>query len=145
LRCGWILSAPQVAERIRRTRDVVDGTGSIVSERLAVVAFTHLGRLLQRSASLLATNGAIVRDFLSRRQDLDVASSSGTVVFPRVARMADTSSFAERLLTEHETAVVPGRFFQSPAHIRVGFGGPTDAVRAGLGALGAALDALGGV
>ncbi len=29
LRCGWSLSSPAVAERIRRARDVIDGSGSI--------------------------------------------------------------------------------------------------------------------
>ena len=142
LRCGWILSPPEVAERIRRTRDVVDGTGSIVSERLAVLAFHHLARLLQRSASLLAANGAIIRSFLSERTDLEVAPSSGTVVFPRLHHVSDSVSFTERLLKERETAVVPGRYFQAPAHIRVGFGGSTDTLRAGLFELGAALDQL---
>ncbi len=143
LRCGWILSSPEVAERIRRTRDVVDGTGSIVSERLAVVAFDHLERLLTRATSLVETNRPIIQHFLDTRADLAWAPSSGTVVFPRLRQVNDSLSFAERLLQERETAVVPGRFFQAPAHIRIGFGGPPETLRNGLHALGAALDGLG--
>jgi len=142
LRCGWILSSPEVAERIRRTRDVVDGTGSIVAERLAVVAFTHLDRLIQRSLSLLETNRPILRSFLESRSDLEWAPSSGTVVFPRLTGIDDTMEFAERLLSVRDTAVVPGRFFQAPGHIRIGFGGPTDALRKGLDAIGRALDEI---
>jgi aspartate/methionine/tyrosine aminotransferase len=132
LRCGWILSSPAVAERIRRARDVVDGTGSIVSERLAVAAFTHLEQLLQRSVSLLATNRTIIRAFLESRPDLEWVPSSGTVVFPRLRGMADATPFAERLQREHDTAVVPGRFFQAPAHVRIGFGAETESLRIGL-------------
>ncbi len=142
LRCGWILSSVEVADRIRRTRDVVDGTGSIVSERLAVAAFGHLGRLLRRATSRLETNRPIVDGFLRSRTDLAWAPSAGTVVFPRVRRVNDTSALAERLLKEHETAVVPGRFFQAPAHVRVGLGGPTDTLRAGLHAIAEVLDQL---
>lgn len=145
LRCGWILSSPEVAERIRRTRDVVDGTGSIVAERLAVVAFAHLERLIQRSLSLLETNRPLLRSFLESRSDLEWAPSAGTVVFPRVKGVDDTIEFAERLLSVRGTAVVPGRFFQAPAHIRIGFGGPTDALREGLGALAQELDEIDGV
>jgi len=142
LRCGWILSSPEVAERIRRTRDVVDGTGSIVSERLAVEAFDHLGRLLTRATSLVETNRPIIQEFLRKRADLAWAPSSGTVVFPRLRQVSDSFSFTERLLQERETAVVPGRYFQAPAHIRIGFGGPPETLRNGLHALAAALDEL---
>jgi len=142
LRCGWILSSADVADRIRRTRDVVDGTGSIVSERLAVAAFRHLGRLLTRATSRLETNRPIVDDFLRARADLAWAPSSGTVVFPRLRRVNDASTFAERLFQEQQTAIVPGRFFQAPAHVRIGFGGPTDALRSGLHAIAEELDQI---
>jgi len=142
LRCGWILSSADVAERIRRARDVVDGTGSIVAERLAALAFTHLDRLLARTTTLLETNGGMVREFLRSRAELDWIAAAGTVVFPRLRGIADATEFAARLLSARETAVVPGRFFQAPEHFRLGFGGPTDALRGGLLAVGAALDEL---
>ena len=63
-------------------------------------------------------------------------------MFPRIRGVQDTSAFAERLLREHGTAVVPGRFFEAPAHFRLGFGGPTPLVKEGLNRLGAALDEL---
>jgi aspartate/methionine/tyrosine aminotransferase len=143
LRCGWIISSPDVAERIRRARDIVDGNGSIVAERLAALAFTHLDDLRARTAALLDTNGRLVREFLdSRRADLEWIPAGGTVAFPRLQRVDDASAFAERLLERHQTAVVPGRFFQAPAHFRMGFGGATDPLRGGLQALGVALDEL---
>ena len=141
LRCGWILSSPAVAERLQRARDVIDGTGSIVTERLATLAFSQLDRLIARASALLAVNGALVRTFLQSRHELEVVDPrGGTVVFPRLRDAADTSRFAERLLNERETAIVPGRFFEAPAHFRLGFGGATDALGGGLDALGEALD-----
>ena len=68
--------------------------------------------------------------------------ANSTVVFPRIRGLKDTSEFVERLLNERGTAIVPGRYFDLPAHIRLGFGGPTAALQAGLERLGAALDAL---
>jgi aspartate/methionine/tyrosine aminotransferase len=141
LRCGWIISSPEVARRIRRARDVVDGTGSIVAERLAVLAFEQFDLLLERATRILETNSAIVRDFLRSRAELDWVATSGTVVFPRLRDVADSSVFAERLLVEHDTAIVPGRFFQAPEHVRIGIGGQTDTLRSGLAAIAAALDA----
>jgi aspartate/methionine/tyrosine aminotransferase len=140
LRCGWILSSEATAARLRRARDVVDGTGSIVAERLSVVAFEHLEALLARTRALLATNMPLVRNFLHGRPELEwIDPGRGTVVFPRMRGVDDTSRFAERLLTERETAIVPGRFFQAPSHFRLGFSGHTESLRGGLEALGAAL------
>lgn len=141
LRCGWILSSEDVAARLRRARDVVDGTGSIVAERLSVLAFEHLDRLRARTRALLDTNLPLVRAFLRNRQDLEcVEPRGGTVVFPRIRGVGDTSAFAAFLLAERDTAIVPGRFFQAPAHFRLGFSGPTDTLRGGLEVLAAALD-----
>jgi aspartate/methionine/tyrosine aminotransferase len=140
LRCGWVISPPDVALRVRRTRDVVDGSGSIVTERLAVHAFEHIDVLLTRAMSLLKTNGALVRDFLASRAEVEWVPGGGTVVFPRLRGVRDCSAFCERLFSERDTAVVPGRFFQAPAHFRLGFGGATDRLRAGLERIAAALD-----
>jgi aspartate/methionine/tyrosine aminotransferase len=141
LRAGWVLSSPAVADRLRRARDVIDGTGSIVAERLATLAFAHLDRLIARSAALLAANGAIVREFLRSRRELRwIDSGGGTVLFPRIEGVPDASTFAQQLLEHRETAIVPGRFFEAPAHFRLGFGGSTAALRNGLDAVGAALD-----
>lgn len=142
LRCGWILSSEAVAARLRRARDVVDGSGSIVAERLSVVAFAHLDQLHQRARRLLDVNMPIVRDFLRGRPQLECLDpAGGTVVFPRLRGVDDTARFAARLLSERETAIVPGHFFQSPRHFRVGFSGPTDQLRGGLEQIGAALEA----
>ncbi len=141
LRCGWTISSPSLAERFRRARDVVDGTGSIVAERLAVLAFARLDALHARARRLLDVNLPLVRGFLASRADLEwIDPGAGTVAFPRVRGLADTSALADRLLRDHETAIVPGRFFEAPAHFRLGFGGTTETLRGGLAALASALD-----
>lgn len=141
LRCGWILSSPSIAERIRRARDVVDGTGSIIAERLGVLAFEHLDSLMARTRTLLDRNRGIIEPFLQGREELEyVSPDGGTVVFPRIRGVQDTRTFAERLLRERRTGVVPGSFFQASNHIRVGFSGETAALEDGLTQLGAALD-----
>ena len=142
LRCGWTLSSPALAERIRRTRDVVDGTGSIVAERLSVIAFQQLDRLIGRAKGIVAANFPHVRDFIAGRPELEwVPPAGGTVAFPRIRGVEDTTRFAERLVAERETMVVPGRFFEAPAHFRIGFSGRTDTLEQGLRALAGALDA----
>jgi aspartate/methionine/tyrosine aminotransferase len=143
LRCGWTVSSDEVATRIRRARDVVDGTGAVVAERLSVLAFEHLDRLLARAHDILEANRPLVRQFLASRPELEWVESVGTVVFPRIRGVEDASRFAERLLVERDTAIVPGRFFEAPAYFRLGQSGDTDRLRAGLERIAMALDEKG--
>ena len=95
-----------------------------------------------RARRILAENRPLVLDVLTRRPELEfLEPRGGTIVFPRLKDVEDTSRFASRLLTELDTAIVPGRFFQAPSHFRLGFSGPIDALRGGLAALEKALDA----
>lgn len=141
LRCGWAIASEGLTYRLRRARDIVDGTGSIVAERLATLAFQHRDRLEARARQILRTNAQLVDEFLGARRDLEWVPSAGTVVFPRIRGLNDTSAFAERLMRERRTAIVPGRFFDVPGHFRLGYGGDTEKLRGGLERLGEALDA----
>src|SRR5262249_8892515 len=84
LRAGWVIAAPDVTYRVRRVRDVVDGSGSIVAERLATLAFQHLDRLTDRARTLLARNRALADALLKSRTELEWVPSAATVVFPRI-------------------------------------------------------------
>ena len=144
LRTGWVIASEAITYRARRARDVVDGTGSIVSERLAVVAFEHLDALLTRARTVLATNKALADAFLAAHPELQYVPSAGTIVFPRVRGVADATPFVERLMKEYRTAVGPGFFFDAPAHFRLGYGGDTNKIRAGLERLDRLLAAVHG-
>jgi aspartate/methionine/tyrosine aminotransferase len=144
LRCGWALASPEVAESIRRARDIVDGTGAFPAERLSALAFSLLDRLAARAHRLLAANGRTMRTFLESRPELEyVQPAAGTVVFPRVRGVDDADAFVDRLARDFETGLVPGRFFQAPAHFRVGFGGRPEVLAEGLAQLAKALDLVG--
>jgi aspartate/methionine/tyrosine aminotransferase len=143
LRAGWVIASPSLSYRVRRARDVVDGTGSIVAERLATLAFQHLDALSERARGILARNQALADAFLQSRPELEWVPSAGTVVFPRIRGVADTRPFVDRLMRERKTALGPGSFFEAPAHFRLGYGGDTEKIKAGLANVAAALDARG--
>ena len=141
LRCGWVIASAANAARLRETRDVIDNVGAVPAEHLAVRAFRDLPRLHARARAILEPNRATLRAFVESRDDLAwMAPDGGTVAFPRLRSGADTSAFADRLLATRDTAVVPGRFFDAPAHLRLAFGGDPALLSAGLAAVGAALD-----
>jgi aspartate/methionine/tyrosine aminotransferase len=142
LRAGWTIASPEISYRIRRVRDVVDGTGSIVAERLAVLAFEHLDTLHARARRILERNKALADAFLAAHPQLEWVPSAGTIVFPRIRGVADSSTFVERVMREQRTALGPGSFFEAPAHFRLGYGGDAEKIREGLSRLSTALQRL---
>jgi len=144
LRAGWVIATPDVSYRVQRARDVVDGTGSIVAERLATLAFQHLEALSARAREILSRNKALADAFLASRPELEWAPSTGTIVFPRIKGVADATAFVEGVMRAHRTALGPGHFFEAPAHFRLGYGGDTQTIQSGLARVGAALDDIAG-
>jgi aspartate/methionine/tyrosine aminotransferase len=107
---------------------------------MSVMAFDHLEKFRERARSLLTINRRLLDAFLDSRHDLECfRPPAGTVVFPRLAH-GDTETFLNLLRKKYDTTVVPGRFFEMPQHFRIGIGGETDSLRAGLDRLGVALD-----
>ncbi len=143
LRCGWILAAPELAHRIWRLNDLFAATPAHPAERMSVMAFDHLAQFRARAQTLLTANRALLDAFLDSRADLDCFRPlAGSVVFPRL-RQGDPEVFFKLLREKYETSVVPGEFFEAPEHFRLGIGGETENLRAGLERLGAALDEFG--
>ena len=132
LRCGWAIASPQVAERIRRARDVVDGTGAIPAERMSVIAFGQLEQLWARAQRFITPNLQQYEAFLNSTPQVEGFAERGTVTFPRLRSGQDTRTFADILLREYHTGVVPGHFFEAPAHIRIGLGIQPEVLSRGL-------------
>ena len=140
LRCGWIIASPSVSGRVRAIRDVIDGSGPYVAERLSLTAFEHIDRLRSRARQILAENLSIVRVMARSHPRLEwLEPAAGTTAFPRVKDVDDTRELVERLIRDHDTVVVPGHFFQAPQHIRIAFGGRTEMLREAMRRLDLAL------
>jgi aspartate/methionine/tyrosine aminotransferase len=134
LRCGWVIAAPEVAERVRRVRDVIDNIGPAPADRLSALAFSQIDRIAARARSLASTNLELTRAFFTRNPELELATPLvTTLTFPRLRGEADTGPFVNRLFEEQGVAVVAGAFFGAPAHIRISLGGKTEMLAEGLG------------
>lgn len=140
LRCGWILAQPELAKRMWLLNDLFAATAVHAGERLSVVAMRQLEGIGARAKQLLDRNRQILNEFLDTREDLEaVRPEFGTVMFPRVRR-GTSESLCQLLREKYETSVVPGVFFEMPAHFRIGIAGNTELLSQGLNRLGLALD-----
>jgi len=140
LRCGWIVAKPDLAQRIWRLNDLFGVMAAHPAEQLSVIALKQLDQISMHARKLLEKNRGLVNQFLDSRSDLEIVRPEfGTIVFPRM-KQGKTERLIGVLRDKYETSVVPGSFFELPAHFRLGFGGDTETLAAGLGRLSAALD-----
>ena len=142
LRCGWILAEPGLAERMWRLNELMGVAQAHPAERLAIIALAHLAEVSAGTAELLARNRALFNAFLDSRGDLECAAiEHGITAFPRLLR-GDPEALNALLRARFDAAIVPGRWFETPSHFRVGVGGPTAMLEEGLFRLGQGLDLL---
>jgi len=142
LRCGWILAEPDLAQRMRLLHDVFGAIAPHPAETLSVLAMTKLPQFVTRAKNILESNRAVLNDFLDSREELKVARTGhGTTSFPRLlkGRVEDLWTL---LNDKYDTAVVPGRFFESPQHLRLGMCAEPELFSEGVKRLGLALDEL---
>src|SRR5256885_11035220 len=142
LRCGWILAEPELAQRMRLLHDIFGALAPHPAETLSVLAIKKLPKFVERAKSILETNRAVLRDFYDSREDLKIEHTRiGTTSFPRLMR-GNVEDLYTLLTEKYESAIVPGRFFESPQHFRIGMCAESADFAEGLGRLGAALDSL---
>jgi len=142
LRCGWILAEAELAQRMRLLHDIFGALAPHPAERLSVLAMSKLPKFIERAKNILETNRAVLNDFYDSREDLKVTRTRiGTTSFPQLMKGNVDDLYA--LLTEkYDSAIVPGRFFESPQHFRIGMCAEPPAFAAGVERLGQALDQL---
>jgi aspartate/methionine/tyrosine aminotransferase len=139
LRCGWILASPELAKRMWRLNDLFGVIPAHLAERVSVVALQNLDRIADRTKAILKPNTALLEKMLHDTPGVShINRRFGTVAFPRLDH-SNADDLCRLLRQKYETTVVPGRFFGRPDHFRVGIGGETEMVSAGLSRLSSAI------
>jgi aspartate/methionine/tyrosine aminotransferase len=141
LRCGWVLAEAELAERMRLLHDIFGALAPHPAERLSVLALRKLPKFVARAKRILGTNRIVLNDFLDSREELHaVRTTQGTTSFPRLLK-GSVDDLCDLLLAD-DTAVVPGRFFESPENIRIGMCCNPEMFAVGINKLGNALDKM---
>jgi aspartate/methionine/tyrosine aminotransferase len=144
LRAGWLLGPPKLVRRAARIHDLLGSNGVAPGEQMQLAALSRLPAIRARAHALLDPNLARMQAFFEREHRLKVhLPKGGNVAFPRLPSGVDSDKLADVLRDRYSTLVVPGRFFESPRHIRVSFGVQPELLARGLRNVSRALDDLG--
>ena len=110
--------------RVQRARDVVDGTGSIVAERLATLAFEQLDALTARARGDPRAQQGARPTFLQSRPELEWVPLGRHDRLPAHPRRRGRRPVRRRLMRERSTALGPGllRRRALPARLRRRYG-----------------------
>lgn len=139
LRCGWILAAPPLAQKLWKLNDLFGVMPVHAGELLSVAALDHLPAIARRAQEMIKANRSALRAVAGDLDPLELSiPDQGTTVFPRLVQ-GKVEEFCRLLRERFETSVVPGRYFDRPDHIRIGLGGDPEMTREGLARLALAL------
>ncbi|SRR5258706_5620715 len=148
LRAGWMVLGEEVARERQALvdqlyLDYVDPP--TVALRAFAVALDQLELLARPIARVEAESRPVFERWLRETEGIRVfVPRRGIIAFPRIEGVADTRALCEFLVREHQVDVVPGEFFGTPGHVRVGCAQPPELLRAGLGRLAAGIRAFRG-
>ncbi len=143
LRCGWMIAAPDVIQRIRPTHAIYGNGTSRFTHAMVARLLTDFAAYRDHWQTIVRQNRASAESILTPLIDdgmlIGNIPAQGCVYFPRVAGLDDVGALVQWLADERRIRVVPGHFFGAPAHIRIGLGRKPDETRAGLQQLAEAL------
>jgi hypothetical protein len=121
---------------VRRAWIASAGIGSRLTEAIASVVVDHLAVFEAHWRAVLAGNRPLLQEHLGPLLDRGLLRGDvlpeGCVCFPEVMGAAQTEGLTRELAQVEGVHVVPGRFFQAPGHIRIGFGGEPARLAEGL-------------
>lgn len=140
LQIGWLLGPEAFVDRAREVRTHVPSVAA-PSRALARRFFAHRDELVADSREHLRRNHELLASFVESRSDLDGGIAAGCTFGLVEHERADGDELTEAAL-DAGVLVVPGRFFDAPAGIRLSAGRHPDEVAAGLETLGEVLDGL---
>lgn len=143
LRAGWLLGPRDRIRRAALIHDLLGANGVAPGERMQLAAFRRLKAIAGRSHGLLDPNLERMRTFFADEPRLTAfIPGGGNVVFPRLPRGLDSDRLADHLRRRYSTLIVPGRFFDTPRHVRLSFGMRPAVLARGLRNISRALDDL---
>jgi len=136
LRIGWALAKKDLASSLWAYHDYTTICPSTLSDYLArsVLQPDRRTKILERARKMLSTNLPILAGWVELHRDVFsfVPPKAGAIALLKYDFGIRSKKFAEHLVRDQSTLVVPGDYFGMGRYIRVGYGCPQNYLTAGL-------------
>jgi aspartate/methionine/tyrosine aminotransferase len=143
LRIGWLIGSEAFLRKARLALDYVECDLPAPSEGIAALALRKADLLADRCRRIAKANFAVVKEWISKREDLEwVEPDGGTVCMVKLPHGVDAMALSNLLREKYSTLVVPGDFFWIKGFLRVSAGMDEDVLRQGLKNVSKAIDQL---
>ncbi|MBV9173193.1 MAG: aminotransferase class I/II-fold pyridoxal phosphate-dependent enzyme [Chloroflexi bacterium] len=144
LRIGWMAGPPELIAACWAARDYVSLSPGKLNDALAVLAFKHLDRVVDRNAGIIEANLRAAQDWIAAHSDILTWTPprGGLLALLRYDLPIESLELADLLATEYSVMLAPGSAFGLERHLRIGIGQDPPVFRAGLAAAGRAFQSL---
>jgi aspartate/methionine/tyrosine aminotransferase len=126
LRIGWVATRDRdLLARLAAFKDYTTICSSAPSEVLALIALRARDQVLARNRAIVEANLPLLDAFFERWAGTFewIRPRGGSIGFPRLAGDRPIDGFAEGLVRETGTLILPGSVFGDTGnHFRIGFG-----------------------
>jgi capreomycidine synthase len=139
IRTGWCLAPPDLLAEMAFMRDYIALYVSPVLEFFAERAVRNADRIVALQREHARANLDVLLGWARERPDLVrlTPPAGGVTALVELPELPDVTASCRRLAEQHRTLLIPGECFGAAFrnHARLGFGGTTEELRAGLAAL----------
>jgi aspartate/methionine/tyrosine aminotransferase len=143
LRIGWLLVPPSLVERVRRIMDLLSVVNSAPSSSLAILAFSRMAGLEERFRKFHQEGQPVFRRWIAEQSLLSGYPNHGALFeCVRLPEGVTSTALNELLVTEYDTQVVPGHFFDLDDHVRISLNLPPADLAEGLSRISRAVGEL---
>jgi aspartate/methionine/tyrosine aminotransferase len=144
LRIGWMAAPAEIVTGCWSMRDYVSLSPGKLSDALAILAFKHRDRIIERNRKIIGPNLEATNRFVEERSNFLswTPPRGGLLALLRYELDVPSLELANRLSEEHGVMLAPGSAFGFEHHLRIGIGQDPPVFAEGLRRAGAFLDQL---
>jgi aspartate/methionine/tyrosine aminotransferase len=134
LRIGWIAGPAELIAQCWATRDYVTLSPGKLNDALAVLAFKHRGRIVERTRAIVRRNLETARAWFAEHSDVVswTPPRGGLLALLGYALDIPSLELSDRLAEKYGVMLAPGSAFGVEHHLRIGVGQEPDTFAEGL-------------
>jgi aspartate/methionine/tyrosine aminotransferase len=134
LRIGWMAAPAEIAAECWAMRDYVSLSPGKLNDVLAVLAFEHRKKIVQRNEAIIGANLSAANRWIAGHADILswTPPRGGLLALLRYSIDIASLDLANRLAEEYSVMLAPGSAFGFEHHLRIGIGQEPSVFAAGL-------------